>query len=205
MSRIGALIVGCCLALGAQAQPRAPGGQAQVVTNDPAAAAGMLAALKRLTEVLFERGLVQVVFATETMSLGIHMPARSVVIENLRKRTNEGFRTLRVGELTQMAGRAGRRGIDPQGTCLVAFDSRESLDEALRLIEGEPEPIESRFLFVDVAAQRANQLRRGARIRLRDEDGRHPHKLERVAMEEVRHRLVHYAVPELPGSRAPAE
>jgi superfamily II RNA helicase len=107
--------------------------------------AGMLAALKRLTEVLFERGLVQVVFATETMSLGIHMPARSVVIENLRKRTNEGFRTLRVGELTQMAGRAGRRGIDPQGTCLVAFDSRESLDEALRLIEGEPEPIESRF------------------------------------------------------------
>ena len=50
--------------------------------------AGMLAPLKRLTEVLFERGLVQVVFATETMSLGIHMPAKSVVIENLRKRSD---------------------------------------------------------------------------------------------------------------------
>jgi superfamily II RNA helicase len=107
--------------------------------------AGMLAALKRLTEVLFERGLVQVVFATETMSLGLHMPAKSVIIENLRKRSDDGFRTLRVGELTQMAGRAGRRGIDSKGTCLVAVESREALDDALQLIEGEPEPIESRF------------------------------------------------------------
>ena len=107
--------------------------------------AGILAALKRLTEVLFERGLVQVVFATETMSLGIHMPAKTVVIENLRKRSEDGFRTLLVGELTQMAGRAGRRGIDPQGMCLVAVESREVLEEALRLIKGKPEPIESRF------------------------------------------------------------
>ena len=107
--------------------------------------AGMLAPLKRLTEVLFERGLVQVVFATETMSLGIHMPARSVVIENLRKRSDFGFRTLRVGELTQMAGRAGRRGIDPKGTCLVVVEGREALNEALRLLKGEPEPVESRF------------------------------------------------------------
>jgi superfamily II RNA helicase len=107
--------------------------------------AGMLAPLKRLTEVLFERGLVQVVFATETMSLGIHMPAKSVVIENLRKRSDYGFRTLRVGELTQMAGRAGRRGIDSNGMCLVVVEGREALNEALRLIKGEPEPIESRF------------------------------------------------------------
>ena len=65
------------------------------------------------------------------------------------------------------------------------------------------EPIESRFLFVDVAAQRANQLRRGARIRLNTSEGRHlPHKLERAAMEEVRQRLVQYAVPEPPVARA---
>jgi superfamily II RNA helicase len=107
--------------------------------------AGMLAPLKRLTEVLFERGLVQVVFATETMSLGIHMPAKSVVIENLRKRSDFGFRTLRVGELTQMAGRAGRRGIDSKGTCLIVVEGHEALNEAVRLIKGEPEPIESRF------------------------------------------------------------
>ena len=61
-------------------------------------------------------------------------------------------------------------------------------------------PIESRFLFVDVAAQRANQLRRGARLRL---PGERPqsHKLERAAMEEVKQQLVSYTLPALPGSR----
>jgi len=63
-------------------------------------------------------------------------------------------------------------------------------------------PIESRFLFVDIAAMRAKQLRRGARVRLREEDGTWeshrpiPHKPERVAMEEVQRGLVHYEVPE---------
>lgn len=61
-------------------------------------------------------------------------------------------------------------------------------------------PIDSRFLFVDVAAQRANQLRRGARVRLGAET-RAPHKLERTAMEEVKQRLVLYALPSLPSSR----
>src|SRR5574337_1186017 len=107
--------------------------------------AGVLPALKRLTEVLFERGLVRVVFATETMSLGIHMPAKSVVIGGLRKRTDFGFRGLAVGELFQMAGRAGRRGIDPEGTCLLALDSAEAAEDAVRLVRGEPEPITSRF------------------------------------------------------------
>lgn len=67
----------------------------------------------------------------------------------------------------------------------------------------EPAPaIDSRFLFVDVAAQRANQLRRGARIRLTGADGRHlPHKLERAAMEEVRQQLVQYTVPETPAPK----
>ncbi len=107
--------------------------------------AGILPALKRLTEVLFERGLVRVVFATETMSLGIHMPAKSVVIGGLRKRSDLGFRALTVGELTQMAGRAGRRGIDVEGTCLLALDSPEAAEDAVRLVQGDPEPIESRF------------------------------------------------------------
>jgi DNA-directed RNA polymerase subunit K/omega len=63
-------------------------------------------------------------------------------------------------------------------------------------------PIEGRFLFVDVAARRALQLKRGARVRLASEDGRHlPHKLERAAMEEVRRRLIEYTVPELPVTR----
>jgi ATP-dependent RNA helicase HelY len=107
--------------------------------------AGILPALKRLTEVLFERGLVRVVFATETMSLGIHMPAKSVVIQGVRKRTDVGFRQLTLNELTQMAGRAGRRGIDPEGKCLVGLDAPEAEDEVRELLAGRPEPIESRF------------------------------------------------------------
>ena len=64
-----------------------------------------------------------------------------------------------------------------------------------------PPPIQSRFLLVDIAAQRAKQLRRGARVRLlSSSDGRQPHKLERAAMEEVRQRLIHYSLPDLPGS-----
>ena len=118
--------------------------------------AGILPALKRLTEVLFERGLVKVVFATETMSLGIHMPARSVVIQGVRKRSEAGFRRLSLNELTQMAGRAGRRGIDPEGKCLIALDSPEAEDDDAatprRRARADPEPV-----------PRGLQLRRAAR------------------------------------------
>ncbi|HTU03196.1 MAG TPA: hypothetical protein VMG58_15305, partial [Candidatus Sulfotelmatobacter sp.] len=107
--------------------------------------AGILPALKRLTETLFERGLVRVVFATETMSLGIHMPAKSVVLQGLRKRSESGFRRLSLNELTQMAGRAGRRGIDPEGKCVIALDAPEAEEEARQLLAGQPEPIQSRF------------------------------------------------------------
>jgi superfamily II RNA helicase len=107
--------------------------------------AGILPALKRLIETLFERGLCRVVFATETMSLGIHMPARAVVLQGLTKRTDRGFRALAHNELTQMAGRAGRRGIDPEGQCVLALDARDGLDDVLRVIDKPSEPVESQF------------------------------------------------------------
>jgi superfamily II RNA helicase len=107
--------------------------------------AGVLPSLKRLIERLFERGLCKVVFATETMSLGIHMPARSVVLQGLTKRTERGFRSLSHNELTQMAGRAGRRGIDAEGQCVIALDARDGLEDVLRVVDGAPEPIESQF------------------------------------------------------------
>jgi superfamily II RNA helicase len=107
--------------------------------------AGVLPSLKRLIERLFERGLCKVVFATETMSLGIHMPARSVVLQGLTKRTERGFRSLTHNELTQMAGRAGRRGIDAEGQCVIALDARDGLPDVLRVVDGRPEPIESQF------------------------------------------------------------
>src|SRR5256712_616708 len=107
--------------------------------------AGILPGLKRLIEQLFERGLCKVVFATETMSLGIHMPAKSVVLQSLTKRTDRGFRGLTHNELTQMAGRAGRRGIDLEGQCVVALDARDGVESILRTIDADPEPIESQF------------------------------------------------------------
>ena len=126
--------------------------------------AGILPALKRLVEVLFEHGLVKVVFATETMSLGIHMPAKSVIIQGIRKRTDVGFRQLTLNELIQMAGRAGRRGIDPEGKCLVGLAAPEAEEEVRQLLRGEPEPIQSRFrvgyssaaLLVDIYREAAS-------------------------------------------------
>ncbi len=107
--------------------------------------AGILPTVKRFTELLFERGLCKVVFATETMSLGIHMPAKSVVLQSLTKRTDRGFRSLTHNELTQMAGRAGRRGIDPEGKCVMALDVRDGFDDMNRVVDGPPEPVVSQF------------------------------------------------------------
>jgi superfamily II RNA helicase len=107
--------------------------------------AGVLPSVKRLIELLFERGLCKVVFATETMSLGIHMPAKSVVLQSLTKRTDHGFRSLTHNELTQMAGRAGRRGIDPEGKCVMALDVRDGIEDMMRVVDGPPEPVMSQF------------------------------------------------------------
>jgi superfamily II RNA helicase len=75
----------------------------------------VLPAWKELIEELFQQGLVKVVFATETLAAGINMPARSTVISALSKRTERGHRPLMGSEFLQMAGRAGRRGLDSRG------------------------------------------------------------------------------------------
>jgi ATP-dependent RNA helicase HelY len=81
--------------------------------------AGMLPAFKETVEELFAEGIVKVVFATETLSLGINMPARTVVVEDLFKFSGERHEMLTPGEYTQLAGRAGRRGIDEVGYAVV--------------------------------------------------------------------------------------
>jgi ATP-dependent RNA helicase HelY len=83
--------------------------------------AGMLPAFKETVEELFADGLVKVVFATETLSLGINMPAKTVVIEDLWKFQGERHELLTPGEYTQLTGRAGRRGIDPLGHAVVVY------------------------------------------------------------------------------------
>jgi ATP-dependent RNA helicase HelY len=84
--------------------------------------AGMVPPMKEAVEEAFAAGLLKVVFATETLSLGINMPARSVVIEKLSKFTGEHHQFLTPGEYTQLAGRAGRRGIDDVGYVVVLWD-----------------------------------------------------------------------------------
>ena len=84
--------------------------------------AGLLPVLKQLVEVLFSRGLMQVVFATDTLALGVNMPARSVVIGRMRKWDGRRRRILIPNEFQQMAGRAGRRGMDAFGQ--LSFPTR---------------------------------------------------------------------------------
>jgi ATP-dependent RNA helicase HelY len=81
--------------------------------------AGMIPLFKEVVEELFTAGLIKVVFATETLSLGINMPARSVVLEKLVKWDGDSHKDLTPGEVTQLTGRAGRRGIDVEGHAIV--------------------------------------------------------------------------------------
>ena len=88
--------------------------------------AGLLPAFKEVVEELFRRKLVKVVFATETLALGINMPARTVVLEKLEKFNGEARVAITSGEYTQLTGRAGRRGIDVEGHAVVQWT--ESID-----------------------------------------------------------------------------
>ena len=88
--------------------------------------AGLLPAFKEVVETLFQRGYIKIVFATETLALGINMPARSVVLEKLVKWNGETHVELTPGEYTQLTGRAGRRGIDVEGHGVVLW--QEGLD-----------------------------------------------------------------------------
>jgi antiviral helicase SKI2 len=81
---------------------------------------GLLPILKEMVEILFSRNLIKVLFATETFAMGVNMPARSVVFNSIRKHDGKQFRVLQPGEYTQMAGRAGRRGLDKVGTVIMS-------------------------------------------------------------------------------------
>ncbi len=107
--------------------------------------AGMLPSWKMMVEKLFQRGLLKVVFATETLAAGINMPARSTVISSLTKRSDEGHRDLTASEFLQMSGRAGRRGMDEVGHVVVLHNSFEPVDDAARLATAPADPLASRF------------------------------------------------------------
>jgi len=95
--------------------------------------AGMVPPFKEAVEACFVQGLVKVVFATETLALGINMPARTVVIEKLTKFTGERHEPLTAGQYTQLTGRAGRRGIDAHGHALVLWSPFVAFNEVAAL------------------------------------------------------------------------
>ena len=107
--------------------------------------AGLLPAWKNLVEKLFQRGLIKVVFATETLAAGINMPARSTVISSTSKRTDSGHRMLTASEFLQMSGRAGRRGMDEIGYVTIVGTQFQSPEEVAELVLSEANPLESRF------------------------------------------------------------
>lgn len=107
--------------------------------------AGELPLFKEAVEELFARGLIKVVFATETLSLGINMPARTVVIESLSKWNGEKHRPVSPGEYKQLTGRAGRRGIDEVGHAVVLYQGYFSPDHVRSLVTREPSPVVSSF------------------------------------------------------------
>jgi antiviral helicase SKI2 len=81
---------------------------------------GLLPIVKEIVEILFTKGLVKVLFATETFAMGVNAPAKAVVFSSLRKHDGRSFRDLLPGEYTQMSGRAGRRGLDETGMVIIA-------------------------------------------------------------------------------------
>ncbi len=107
--------------------------------------AGMLPAFKEIVEELFTRGLVKVVFATETLALGINMPARTVVIEKLDKWNGETHADITPGEYTQLTGRAGRRGLDVEGHGVVLWQPGMVPRELAGLASTRTYPLRSSF------------------------------------------------------------
>lgn len=107
--------------------------------------AGLVPILRHLVEMLFQKNLIKVVFATETLAAGINMPARTTVISSLSKRGDYGHDILSVNSFMQMTGRAGRRGKDVKGYCVVFDDGRDPYTEAVRLATSLPDPINSNF------------------------------------------------------------
>jgi len=107
--------------------------------------AGLVPLFKEVIEALFQQGLLKLVFATETLALGINMPARSVVIERLEKYDGEGHVLLTPGQYTQLTGRAGRRGIDDIGHAVVLHQRSVDFRQVAGLVGTRSFPLHSSF------------------------------------------------------------
>ena len=106
---------------------------------------GLLPILKEVIEILFQEGVIKVLFATETFSIGLNMPAKTVVFTAARKFDGHEFRDLSSGEYIQMSGRAGRRGLDDRGVVIMMCDEKLEPTAAKTMIKGEADRLDSAF------------------------------------------------------------
>ena len=107
---------------------------------------GILPMLKEVVEMLFAKGLVKVLFATETFAMGVNMPARSVVFDSVRKHDGQKMRELLPSEYIQMAGRAGRRGLDTTGTVIILCKNEvPEMSDLHQMMLGKPSKLQSQF------------------------------------------------------------
>jgi ATP-dependent RNA helicase DOB1 len=97
--------------------------------------------------IYFDFGCVQCLFATETFSIGLNMPAKTVVFTNVRKFDGDKFRWITSGEYIQMSGRAGRRGLDDRGICILMLDEKLEPSIAKDMIKGSADPL-NRYYYV---------------------------------------------------------
>ena len=109
--------------------------------------AGLIPGLKVLVETLFSRGLLRAVFATDTLALGINMPARSVVVGSLSKFDGQEMRLLTPNEYRQLTGRAGRRGMDVHGSAIIPYSPWEPFEASFQRITGDLLPVTSSFVI----------------------------------------------------------
>jgi len=109
--------------------------------------AGLLPGLKVLVETLFARGYLRAVFATDTLALGVNMPARSVVVGSLSKFDGQEMRLLTPNEYRQLTGRAGRRGMDIHGAAIIPYSPWEPFESSFQRITAELQPVTSSFII----------------------------------------------------------
>ena len=102
-----------------------------------------------MIEIMFAKGFVKVLFATETFAVGINMPTKTVIFTSLSKYTSRGQRYLHSHEYTQMAGRAGRRGLDTQGHVIHCYNmfnnNTPTITEYKDIMNGRPQTLKSKF------------------------------------------------------------
>ncbi|KAK9891046.1 hypothetical protein WA026_013373 [Henosepilachna vigintioctopunctata] len=107
---------------------------------------GVLPIIKEIVEMLFQSELIKLLFATETFAMGVNMPARTVIFDSIMKHDGQEWRNLEPAEYIQMAGRAGRRGLDKKGTVLILCKNQLPAENTLKeMMKGRPQTLKSQF------------------------------------------------------------